>query len=682
MLALLFCGSDAGAALTAKDDESEFPVRGEIPLKNWAKLMEETNTPPIVISPTSRKSGMDWDKYREWVTRRLLQPAFDGYLKPGDAEQRAFWMKVARFWMNTEPTLPDAALLQRLAGAAKDPKLPPGLCVPAARVLQRAPAYEEQGLALMTRVVEAPPETSIPPFFRVVAQVRLLMDEDIHPERRRKKPVEEKFFKLLADSLAQPLPADDLQQELVAFFSGPLVDTARGREAKYLAVYKASALPEWLRLTLEGKLERDWSFAIKQARKTTEGPYDVAAFRQHLGNARQVLTQSWEIHPNSLDTAREMMGVVLMEHELAAKPFDPRAPDELRLWFDRAIAVECDDMGVYNIALNGYDPDYGGSLTKMLAFGRACAETQRFDTNVPSYFSDAVSRVAAALPDWRSLYRQPGMAKLLLDTDRARVAKLEDEAVRIRVRSVLAFDAWACGDYALAAETFGKMKGADGKVRFLESARRWADRWMVDPQFVLGDALCRGSVAKEAYENAGRLLADEKPAPAVEAEKIYRQLLATADPAARPLLQADVRLAAFRQLYEKGSWAPLPLDEAQCWRQPWGKAEWQPETKRLRLSTEHQFSKTLFRGRLGGRFEMRGHFYNSHGVDRQASGLGILNGHTPMGAGSDSGLDWWTVRIDSARTKNEVWPTTKFWGFGGEAGGDRVETRQLVSVSL
>lgn len=667
MLALLSCGASAGAGIATKDDEGDFPVRGEIPLKNWAKLMEETNTPPIVIPPTSRIAGADNPQSWEWTMATLLQPAFNGYLKPEDAEARAYWVKAARFFLYKEPSEPDAAFNSRLSQVAKDPKLPPGLCLIAARLLHRA-GLEEQGLALLPRVVDAPADTPMPPFYRAVAQVRLLLDEDLHPERRRKKPVEDKFFKVLSDSIAKPLPADDLQHTLIAYFgSGPLVESTQGREARFIATYKGSAFPEWLRLTLEGQLERKWAYTVKKAFKTSAGDYDVAAVRQHLKNARQALTHSWELNPASLDTAREMMGVVLMEHELAGKPFDPRAPDELRQWFDRAIAVECDSLPVYTIALNGYDPAYGGSLAKQLAFGRACAETRRFDTNVPSYFSDAVSRVAAALPDWRSLYRQPGIAKLLLETDRARVAKLDDDAVRSRVRSVLAFDAWACGDYALATETFGKMKGADGQVMFLDSANAWARRWMVDPKFVLGDAFCRGGKEKEAYERAGRLLADELPAHAVEAGKLYRQLLATADPAARPLLQADVRLAAFRQVFEKGAWAPLPLEEAQCWRQPGGKAEWHPETKRLRLLPEYRFSKTLFRGRLGARFEMRGHFYNSHGTDREAGGLGILNGHTPMGAGSDSALDWWTVRVDYAgKGKNSVWQGAGFLYFGDE----------------
>jgi hypothetical protein len=37
----------------------------------------------------------------------------------------------------------------------------------------------------------------------------------------------------------------------------------------------------------------------------------------------------------------------------------------------------------------------------MLAFGVACARTERFDTVVPTYLNTAVRQVANELPDWR-----------------------------------------------------------------------------------------------------------------------------------------------------------------------------------------------------------------------------------------------------------------------------------------
>lgn len=666
-LAILLSSLCAHAAIKSKDDEADFALSGEIPVKNWAKLMEETNTPPIVIPPTSKTSADVEAKAWAWLQAKLLQPALLGYVAADDELMRAFWMKVARLAMETSSAEPELPLIETLTKLTPDPALPPGLCFIAGQVLSRTVATEGQGLALLQRVVDAPEATPMPALARAEAQARLLFDESRHPERRKMKPVEEKFYRVLRESLAKPLPPDDLEQATGILFQSWISQMQRGREAKYLAIYQESALPEWLRLTATGQVERNWAYTMEKA----DSP-DEAKIKQHLEASRELLTHAWALNPGSVYPAHQMMALVQHENQFAGRQFDPKAQDKLRLWFDRAIGAQCDWMPLYGSALNGYSPSYGGNLPKMLAFGRACAETRRFDTDVPVFFSEALSRIADTLPDWRTLYLQPGLSKLLLETGRARVAKLEGDPAQAAARIHLAFDAWACAEYAVAAEHFRKLARPDGTIPSVKLGMAQAVRWQVDLGFVQGDSFCRGGAEHEAFVEAGRLLADELPTKAGEAERIYRKLLARAEPAARPLLQANVRLAEFRQIFAKGQWAPMPLDEAQCWRQVWGAATWQPETKRLRLSAPTRFSKALFRGRLGPRFEMRGHFYNSHGVDRQAGGLGILCGHTPMGAGGGFGLQkWWTTRVDNVgKTLNSVdWGLT----FGGHAGKEGKE---------
>lgn len=193
------------------------------------------------------------------------------------------------------------------------------------------------------------------------------------------------------------------------------------------------------------------------------------------------------------------------------------------------------------------------------------------------------------------------------------------------------------------------------------SAEAW--RIEVDLDFVIGDALSRGGPDRESYAEAGRQLARGE---AAEAEARYRQLTAKAEPAARPLLRADVRLAQFHRQFAAGEWAPLPLDEPQCWRHPLGYFSWRPDDKRVRLATPERVSRTLFRGRLGDRFELRGHFTNGHGPDHQGSGLAILSGHTPLGAGQDQ-IGFWAVRVDSVNEKTNSVQAVQNFGLRPEA---------------
>ena len=56
---------------------------------------------------------------------------------------------------------------------------------------------------------------------------------------------------------------------------------------------------------------------------------------------------------------------------------------DARLWFDRAVAVEMDYMPAYTAMFNALRPMWGGSYGAMYKFGLECAETKRFDTDVP-----------------------------------------------------------------------------------------------------------------------------------------------------------------------------------------------------------------------------------------------------------------------------------------------------------
>ncbi|MCX7009507.1 MAG: hypothetical protein NTY53_20060, partial [Kiritimatiellaeota bacterium] len=122
-----------------------------------------------------------------------------------------------------------------------------------------------------------------------------------------------------------------------------------------------------------------------------------------------------------------------------------------------AVAAQFDYQQPYKRMLWAYRPRWGGSHELMFAFGKACFETRRFDTAVPVYFVIACRNIASELPDCRPFYRQPGIAKPLLELGQALLKEPRHAYEREMRLSHLALYAWLAGDYELAAKTLAQI---------------------------------------------------------------------------------------------------------------------------------------------------------------------------------------------------------------------------------
>jgi hypothetical protein len=98
------------------------------------------------------------------------------------------------------------------------------------------------------------------------------------------------------------------------------------------------------------------------------------------------------------------------------RPVEPGEPgaETARLWFDRAIAAECDHRFAYTKMIERLRPSSGGSLDQLLAFGVACARTERFDTDVPAKLLETLNILGEEMRDWRPVLQHPEVAALLL----------------------------------------------------------------------------------------------------------------------------------------------------------------------------------------------------------------------------------------------------------------------------
>jgi hypothetical protein len=103
-------------------------------------------------------------------------------------------------------------------------------------------------------------------------------------------------------------------------------------------------------------------------------------FSTHLAAARVSLTSAWRLRPDMPLAPCRMMKVALGETGI----------EEMREWFDRAIAAQIDYPDAWSQLRWGLRPRWHGSLQSMLALGVTAVNTRRFDTKVPHKIMDVV----------------------------------------------------------------------------------------------------------------------------------------------------------------------------------------------------------------------------------------------------------------------------------------------------
>lgn len=168
---------------------------------------------------------------------------------------------------------------------------------------------------------------------------------------------------------------------------------------------QAEGVPEWLVQRWRGAWELKLAWRARgggYANTVKDGGWDK--FFEHSELARQALERSWELEPTlpfaSADLAYAMLG--MGEYE------------DMRLWFDRAIAAEFDYEQPYRQLLWGLRPRWHGSHEDMIAFGRACLATGQFDTEVPWQLHTATWDVISETKDFRKAHEDENLFQELV----------------------------------------------------------------------------------------------------------------------------------------------------------------------------------------------------------------------------------------------------------------------------
>ena len=349
-------------------------------------------------------------------------------------------------------------------------------------------------------------------------------------------------------------------------------------------------LPEWVQLSIVGygEIKLAWkSRGGEWAAKVTDDGWQ--GFGLHLGKARDALVKAWKANPKSPMAAAEMITVTMGGV--------PTLGETERTWFDRAVAARCDYRQAYDALMWAYRPRWCGSHELMLGFGKACMDTKRYDTDIPTYFTRACNAIVFEIGNWREFYRRREIARPLMELSEAWVNEPTRAHEKYMRQSYLAVNAWLTGDNAKAAATLKSLGGPLHEDTLI----KLGSHRVTEQEFREEVALAVSPVAAD-FAKAEALYKQGKNEDAGEA---FRKLQPRAPGEAGELVASRLRVMELETQLAKGDWTKLSTGPGlHDWLQRGGK--WSAAADGTLINTGTDFSGVIVhRARVGANFEMR-----------------------------------------------------------------------------
>lgn len=606
-----------------------FAANDSIENLDWEGLVRDTGTAPIVIKPGSISDAEFRKQHYAWLKRELIEPEL-ARLKgtPAEAELAPLVEFAGKFAASQNTFGIPQKIRAHAVAVVKGKERRPAVDFLCGYLLESA-ANPDAIFGFKGVCAEPAPE-GFPKLFRVYARGRVLSHAD-NFEKAKGKEAQNAYFDELTHFLQSEPPKDSVQWIVMWLLKSPMESMRINREPRHIDLVMKSKLPEWAKLTLAGSMHYRWGWNANGRGMGYPKPGGEQTMKQQLKLAREKLTKACELNPAIPFAATEMLRVVANQ--------GLEKGETLRQWLDRAMVGVFD----YELALLEFvdvsRPYWVGNHSDMMAFGKVCADTKRFDSNLPTVFNDCVHRIALDVEDWAQLFQSRELAKLLLDTRRNRARQSVGTPDEMSEFSMLFVESWLCRDYEGAAKALEPL-AFEGDFRIASGASVILDTLNLNVAFVLRDTLLRTSKGGADYLKGVEALKNDRFAEAVT---LFEAVEKHAHPLSLPLLRADITLAKFQEQFARGEWTKLPVGEWYCWLDLAGDMASIKSIGGMQLSSKFEFSKVLFRGKLGDNFELRGH--QAHSRPPHPGGLGIFNGHTPMGSGRGESF-WWTMRID------------------------------------
>jgi hypothetical protein len=139
--------------------------------------------------------------------------------------------------------------------------------------------------------------------------------------------------------------------------------------------------------TAEAWAARGNDYAEYVSRDMTEG------FKARLWEARNHLIKAWALEPGFPEAAAEMITVCMGEGK----------KEELRTWFDRAVALQLDDVDAYSHYRYAIWPRWYGSHRQIFELGKQAFDTHRFDTLAPQQYLNSLYDIEGEIESTRDL---------------------------------------------------------------------------------------------------------------------------------------------------------------------------------------------------------------------------------------------------------------------------------------
>lgn len=358
---------------------------------------------------------------------------------------------------------------------------------------------------------------------------------------------------------------------------------------------KDCTLPEWLKLTLRGAGQKQLAW-VKRSSDWADKVNDAQwqGFAEHLQSARDLLGQAARLRPDRPEAAAIMIAVAMGENV---------DPAELRSWFDRSVSAQFDYFPAYKSLLWAYRPRWGGSHELMLAFGKACAATGRYDTMVPSRLMMAAADVAGEVYDAHVVFRDERVKSAMVEMSQryleaAATAPAQTRQLR---QSNAALCAWLADDDQLAKKA---LQAAGPKLNL-------STRQMLH-DLLMHESMLRAEIAADTGHYGEAIKTAANPAPKTPIKTIHETLKKIEEkglaPEALAYLKEMRELTSLQEKIEAGGWVPLNFHQHLTSFYQTDGGEWtvEPDGTLLAHGTDHPRARLILRVPMGPNLEMKG----------------------------------------------------------------------------
>lgn len=359
----------------------------------------------------------------------------------------------------------------------------------------------------------------------------------------------------------------------------------------------------------------------------TEAGFKI--LQDNLKQARACFTRAWRLHPEYPEAATAMIEV--------AKASDDGGKEEMRKWFDRAVAAQLDWVDAYGSYEWGLRPRWLGSVEEMLAFGEECLATGRYDTDVPWQYL-AVLYTITNKEHVPSTWEKVGVYEKATQVCEGYATALAQYPDRVQTwRSRNAAIAWRARRYREAKKIMYELNPNVEKSYF--------EAFNVSMPWVWGQVMCMTCPQGDSVEYAEKLYQEGHDAEALEAFKPLADLLGA--PESQVYLRGRMDSLNKEIAFAKGGWVALQPDAQFIgWQQQQRWGHWGICPDGAVLSETNSYNLLACLMRVGDAFEIAGN------IELPANNLAMAG----VAVGLDlTGEPYWSALQISAGGQKAHW---------------------------